>query len=89
VAYAGKKVGISKAFRRMSSALGLQAMVVKQLSVKREIKTFEQNVAVIRAAVLVMFPPRRRKMIMVMKDFLEHSEMAGLTRCLPTAHFFS
>jgi len=66
-------------FRRMSSALGMQAAVAAKLRV-REVKTFERNASVIRSAVMVMFPPRRRKIVGALKDYLEHAEMAAVTR---------
>jgi len=55
----------------------------RNLSLKhtgRAIKTYSQNVAAIRAAVIVMFPPRRSKSLAVLSELLEESAYRKLTR---------
>jgi hypothetical protein len=49
----------------------------------RTVKTFSQNVAAIRAAVIVMFPPRRAKALSVLSEVLEERMYKRVTRLPP------
>ena len=46
----------------------------------RKVKTLEENLAALRAAVLIITPPSRVKVPRVMKDFLEHHEYEAMAR---------
>ena len=49
---------------------------------KREIKTLSENLAVLRAAVTIMFPPARRRMIQKLKGLFAADKLSGFTRLL-------
>jgi hypothetical protein len=46
----------------------------------RTVKSYSQNVATIRAAVIVMFPPRRSKALSVLSEVLEERMYKHVTR---------
>lgn len=68
-----------------SSLLPARAMPAStSLSVHgRTPKTFEQNAAAIRAAVVVMFPPRRARILRVLSEVLDDHAYLLATRCAP------
>ena len=72
-----RETGTDK-LRRLGSALGL--LNDFQLDEPRVPKSRRANLAVLRAAVTVMFPPQRRKMLLVMKDFIEPQEYAMMSK---------
>jgi len=51
----------------------------------REVKTRSENVAALRAAVIVMFPPGRRRLLRVLKAFLERADYSAMARWLLSA----
>ena len=48
----------------------------------REIKTLPENLAVLRAAVSIMFPPARRRMVRKLKGLFAADKLPGITRWL-------
>ena len=48
----------------------------------REIRTLSENLAVLRAAVTIMFPPARRRMVLKLKGLFAADKMPGITRLL-------
>lgn len=85
-------VAAGKAINRTQSLIGVAQRVTLHAtkltgwasSAKRrmrKMKSYEQNVSVIRSAVIVMFPPRRRKILAVLKEVLEEDEGHRMTKC--------
>ena len=52
----------------------------KPQAIKRRVKSYSENVASLRAAVVVMFPPKRRKILRSMRDFVQARQLSKITR---------
>ena len=46
----------------------------------RAVKPWHANLAILRAAVALMFPPRRRRLIVSLKDYLQPAEFQIVAR---------
>ena len=51
-----------------------------QQAIKRRVKSYSANIATLRAAVVVMFPPTRRKILRSMRDFMQARQLSKITR---------
>ena len=75
----------SKSLKRMASALSrrntAKSSVAKTSEFdEREIRSFEENVAILRCATAIVFPPKRRYFLSKMKDVFTPVEFNRLAR---------
>ena len=68
------------AMTRLGSMIGIGDQPQMNAQPQREARTLEENVAALRAAVMVMIPPSRVKVIRTMKVFLEEHEYKAMAR---------
>ena len=52
----------------------------KPQAIKQRVKSYHENIASLRAAVVVMFPPKRRKILRSMRDFVQARQLSKITR---------
>ena len=72
--------GQRTSFKMLSMAvrrLGSTGSVMPQ---QRKVRTFQENIAVLRASLVVMFPPRRRNVLRVLKDLLTPEDYSAAVR---------
>ena len=51
-----------------------------QPTTNRQVKSYSENIASLRAAVVVMFPPERRKILCSLRDFMQARQLSKITR---------
>ena len=74
--------GLSKSIQSLVSRRGTPTSPSDEtvLFDARDIKSFEANVAVLRCATAIVFPPKRRHFLSKMKDVFEPGEFQRLAR---------